>query len=484
MVIMLISAAIAALALLIWVSRPSSDVSLPPSEAVVQAILSGEGGGLVRSMEWEALQDGVWDTRTVEISTAGPELRSTMAAVDTSIRNENERALQVGEARLADDRALLVITPWQIDLKKVTLWLFWQDVDGAEKTRSQSIFVHKADSSVANSIANGAMLYADVCASCHGVAGRGIPEVAPPLDSPRFFADRMAELNYQGDLRSFVKGAIAAGRPTSHGLYSSIMEAWDGAMGGQLNPDEVDDVTDFILNWHAAPTVSDGSPSAQPMVAGGSVAQGQALYGSLDCLGCHGWPGQGGITGPDLAGIAARDGEPIAGLNAEGNIRVSLLAPSAVIAENCPTGPCPDMMPRDYGARLSPYEIELLVRYMLTLVDEPDSERPAGAPPPLVGGLSTLLPSDGSSTSLERGRVLYENYCVACHGDRGQGALATGLTAVLLGEDPQRYARAATAQGVPGIMPAWDQALGGPLTDRDLDDLAAYVVQLLASNLR
>ncbi|MCS6845433.1 MAG: c-type cytochrome [Caldilineales bacterium] len=328
----------------------------------------------------------------------------------------------------------------------------------------------------ARSIENGAAIYASACAGCHGVAGRGVPELAPPLNDAAFFAEQMARLGYAGDLRSYVEAAVLAGRPPSSDRYRSAMPPFGDAFGGPLRPDQVRDVASFVLNWLAAPTPTPVAPAVAP-AEDTAVALGAALYGSLDCLGCHGWPGRGGITGPDLAGIAAWGGRRMPGLDAQAYIRVSLLAPSAFIAPECPTGPCPDMMPRDYYARLTPREIELLVRYLLSLDEAPPATRPPAAPSPLVGGLAPPRPTPAAPA--DRGRALYEAHCIMCHGDRGQGGLGSALSAVLVSVDPWRYARATTAQGVPGMMPAFDRALGGPLTEEELDQVAAYVVEMV-----
>lgn len=330
----------------------------------------------------------------------------------------------------------------------------------------------------ARAVENGAAIYASACVGCHGVAGRGVPELAPPLNDAAFLAEQMAGVGYQGDLRSYIEAAVAAGRPVRNSQYRSVMPPFGDAFGGPLRPDQVRDVTSFVLNWLTPPTPAAEATAARPAPPqDAAVAQGAALYGSLDCLGCHGWPGRGGITGPDLAGIAVWGAERMPGLDAEAYIRVSLLAPSAFIAPECPTGPCPDMMPRDYYTRLTPREMELLVRYLLSLDEVPSPARRPGGPQPMVGGLAP--PQAAPEASADRGRALYEAHCIMCHGDRGQGGLGTALTAVLASVDPWRYARAATAQGAPGMMPAFDQALGGPLTAAELDAVAAYVVELV-----
>ena len=336
-------------------------------------------------------------------------------------------------------------------------------------------------------VANGAATYAAACAGCHGVAGQGVPDVAPALNSPAFFTERLAEIKYQGDLRSYIEATVASGRPVKNENYTSIMPAWDQRFGGALRPDEIRDVAAFILNWQPS---ADAAATAAPIPVaddGAAAAAGKAYFGSRDCLGCHGWPGRGGITGPDLAGLAERAGRQMPGIDAEGYIRISILAPGAYIASDCPPGPCPDMMPRHYGDELSPRELEILVRYLLTLTEPRPGKRPSGAPAPLVGGLATPRPDEASAadTPLARGKTVYEAHCVMCHGERGQGGMGPALDVVLVSVDPLRYARAATAQGVPGsLMPAWEEAAGGPLSATELDDVATYVVDLARQRAR
>jgi mono/diheme cytochrome c family protein len=253
------------------------------------------------------------------------------------------------------------------------------------------------------------------------------------------------------------------------------MPAWAADYGGPLRPDQVEALTAFILNWRIAPAVAAVSTSG----SGAAAAQGKALFGARDCIGCHGWPGRGGITGPDLAGVAARGATELAGFDAVAYLRASILAPSAHVVAECPTGPCPDMMPRDYGAQLSPREIELAVQYLLTLT-EVAPPVPVGAPPPLVGGLATPGPVNATPASPSaRGQALYTAHCAACHGEQGQGGLGSQLAPGQASVDRLRYVRAALAQGTPGMMPAWDQAHGGPLSEIDLNDLADFVVNRL-----
>ena len=82
----------------------------------------------------------------------------------------------------------------------------------------------------------------------------------------------------------------------------------------------------------------------------------------LTCSSCHtidSLPGARGILGPDLSQIGARG---------EDFIRTSILEPDAVIAEDCPLGPCPaGLMPQTFGQTLSQEQLDAVVAYLLTL---------------------------------------------------------------------------------------------------------------------
>ena len=99
------------------------------------------------------------------------------------------------------------------------------------------------------SVENGAAIYLDACAGCHGVAGQGVAGVAPALNSVDFFTRRLAEIGYGGSLISYVESTVAAGRPVTAGQYSTTMPAWARQYGGYLRPDQVHDVATFVLNW-------------------------------------------------------------------------------------------------------------------------------------------------------------------------------------------------------------------------------------------
>ena len=86
------------------------------------------------------------------------------------------------------------------------LVLLTEDVRMADQT----------DNWAAREIENGAILYANNCASCHGPDGKGLLGVAPALNSHYFFTDtgRLADVGYIGSLESYVLLTVAAGRPS------------------------------------------------------------------------------------------------------------------------------------------------------------------------------------------------------------------------------------------------------------------------------
>lgn len=220
-------------------------------------------------------------------------------------------------------------------------------------------------------VENGAKIFETNCIGCHGVQGEGIPGVAPALNSQAFFANRLQEVGYSGSMESYIQLTVAAGRPVGSGQYSGVMPTWGEEYGGPLRPDQVRDVSAFILNWEAtAAAGGEATPVAQATVDPNAdpVEIGMAVYTAAGCAGCHGQPGGAGVIGPDLGGIATRGATTVAGLSAEEYIHQSIVDPNAHLVPECPAGPCqPNLMPQTFGTSLSEAELNGLVQYLLTL---------------------------------------------------------------------------------------------------------------------
>jgi mono/diheme cytochrome c family protein len=327
---------------------------------------------------------------------------------------------------------------------------------------------------------NGAGLYRSHCAGCHGAAGLGIPGLAPALNHPDFFQRRLAEVGYPGDLSAYIEAAIAAGRPVNQGQYSAIMPAWSQAYGGALRPDEIRDLASFIVQWAPAASAVGVTPAPAQPAPSAAIQRGKAVFfGPIGCLGCHGEPGSGGVSGPDMAGIARRAATQVSGLSAAQVIRQSILAPGALISAGCRSATCPDLMPRDYSTRLRQADLDALVTYLLTLdeggpvIQPPEASTASALLPAAATPVPTLRPPAGDRAL---GKTLYAQECAPCHGPNGEGAWAGSLASVFNSVDPWQYVRAAMEQGIPdATMPAWGQRAGGPLDDAQLDAIAAYI---------
>ncbi len=87
------------------------------------------------------------------------------------------------------------------------------------------------------------------------------------------------------------------------------------------------------------------------------------------CTSCHqiGSLGEAHKVGPNLSNIGSLDSETLHGQSLDDYLKQSILDPNAIVAANCPNGPClPNIMPRDYAQRLSSRQVDLLVTYLLT----------------------------------------------------------------------------------------------------------------------
>lgn len=91
-------------------------------------------------------------------------------------------------------------------------------------------------------------------------------------------------------------------------------------------------------------------------------AQGEILFGTAGCVGCHAINGQGGQIGPELTHVYTDKGPDY--------IHESILEPNAVIASQCPTGACPSsVMPQDFSQRLTEDDINNIIEYLKAIAE-------------------------------------------------------------------------------------------------------------------
>lgn len=226
----------------------------------------------------------------------------------------------------------------------------------------------RTQSQLARSIETGAALFEINCAGCHGQYGQGLQ--CPTLNTPVLFDTgpdgRISQVGWGDTVESFIRSTITAGRP------GTPMVAWSEQFGGPLREDEIQDITNFILNWE--PTAGQypediKAAEATPIPEDQLVTVGAELFQKL-CATCHAIEGVAtGAVGPDLTRIAttAEERAPEAGVeSAEAYILQSIVDPNAYIAPECPSGPCPSgVMPQAFGKTLSDDQIKALVAYLL-----------------------------------------------------------------------------------------------------------------------
>ena len=238
----------------------------------------------------------------------------------------------------------------------------------------------------ARSVEAGALLFQNNCVGCHGVQGLGIPGVAPALNAADLFnGDRLKKAGYTGKVDDYVKSTIAAGRPvkTNPG-YPNPMPTWGQVFGGPMRPDQIDNLTVFIMNWKdqalaGGAVAGAGGPVAPVQAVGtaldtalpqGNADNGKNLFTAQGCAACHSLKPGEKIVGPSLAGIATRAGDTIKAADYKGKattgelyIRESIVQTGAYVVPGYPDG----VMPKDFGtAKLSAQDFADLIAFLLT----------------------------------------------------------------------------------------------------------------------
>jgi mono/diheme cytochrome c family protein len=177
----------------------------------------------------------------------------------------------------------------------------------------------KTDAQAGESIARGALWYDAYCGGCHGQRGEGLTGIYPPLNVEDMWTGR-EEIAFYGTLEDYIQLNISAGHPAQR------MPSWSQEYGGPLRDDQIQDLTNFVMNWQGPqppgvrsafwgpePTApaqeTPGVIEATPEAAGeGDPVQGEELF-VRNCSSCHGPGAEGGALGPTLltAEQAAQD---------------------------------------------------------------------------------------------------------------------------------------------------------------------------------
>ncbi|MBM4425376.1 MAG: c-type cytochrome [Chloroflexi bacterium] len=98
----------------------------------------------------------------------------------------------------------------------------------------------------------------------------------------------------------------------------------------------------------------------------------------------------------------------------------------------------------------------------------------------LAAGVGVALAQTGDP---KRGAELYAANCAVCHGADAQGRIGATLSKDFSSINEAAFLQETISNGIEGTrMPAWSEANGGPLSDQDIADIAAYVAGLLGGS--
>jgi len=249
-----------------------------------------------------------------------------------------------------------------------------------------------AAADLARNVEKGAEIYFNNCSTCHGndgdalecvnAAGEPIACVGLPLKDSYLLcgepSNRLVDLDYKFTVRDYVYGTVYAGR------VGTQMPTWSAELGGPLQGYEIENVTQFVLNWqndlcddddvtpaYAWPITVTALIETEGVTVPGDAANGQTLYqATYACTSCHGDPAVAGSNnvGPWLGDMAERGGTIVDGYAAADYTYESILNPNAHIAAECPAGPCatPSGMPGNFSVRIrDPQAMIDLLTYIL-----------------------------------------------------------------------------------------------------------------------
>ena len=200
----------------------------------------------------------------------------------------------------------------------------------------------------------GKRTYDVYCVGCHGEEGLGNGPAAEFLNPPpRNFVN--------GDYKYFHFGESGP-LPSDESLKITVRNGLAGASMPAfplLTDQEIDDVTTYVKNFREGGWQEQEPIQAASEPVGIEGTTGEELFITAACNSCHQHDALGSVggVGPNLTDVGSR-------LSQE-EIVQSIVEPNAVIAENCPAGPCPaGVMPQNWGERLTPEQLENLATYL------------------------------------------------------------------------------------------------------------------------
>lgn len=259
------------------------------------------------------------------------------------------------------------------------------------------------------SVEKGAELFANNCSNCHGADGKGLPNVAPALNSKYFFTQRLADVGWSGSMADYVELTLISGRPSKvNSQWAQIMPTWSNEVGGPLRHDQILHLVNYVMNWEEAaltqtaaedpfqcfrgiPTKAgegDKSPDAlqiktcledgtaimpgEPIPVAQEAAPSEGprdpatLFVSMGCSGCHNLnldqsPTSMGQPGPNMANLPENAANRVPGQDAATYVHNSIVNPNEHVVDGYIGG----IMPQNFADQMSEEEINALVAWLL-----------------------------------------------------------------------------------------------------------------------
>jgi mono/diheme cytochrome c family protein len=230
-------------------------------------------------------------------------------------------------------------------------------------------------------------------------------------------ASRLTQAGWEGSLQAYIQTTLVHGRPGSENVWGegNMMVAWSQLAGGPLRPDQIEDVTNYILNWDQGSnwdsedlyavnqfaklyvdssmvTVGGGDSvpavftdpgsdlediTAAVVAVEGDPARGEALYNGderadtgarLACYSCH----MGGVQAPatevtwsNVVNLRLNE-DQFAGYSPEQYLVESITYPNEYVVEGYASG----VMPGNYGEQLSVQDLADITAYLRTYAEE------------------------------------------------------------------------------------------------------------------
>jgi mono/diheme cytochrome c family protein len=89
----------------------------------------------------------------------------------------------------------------------------------------------------------------------------------------------------------------------------------------------------------------------------------------------------------------------------------------------------------------------------------------------------TALAQTPDPEQIELGEHLFAENCAVCHGSDGQSRVGAVLSKDWPSLRPDLLVKSTIENGIPGSpMPGWSQAMGGPLSQDEIDAIVAYIL--------